>query len=1480
MKKEVRVGLRAIPEFEHLEQRVLLSSGWEVDAQAIQDLQGGGGEIVRLSWGDTDALARADEWIVRFAGSTGSAADSISQAALGWEFEVGFESLAAGGFGLLKAPLTQFESIYKWAAANEDVLYVEPNFLYSTDQTIPDDSKFNFLWGLHNTGQAGGTADADIDAPEAWDITTGSSNIVVAIIDTGADLDHKDLLANIWTNAGEIAGDGIDNDSNGFIDDVNGWDFADDDNDPNDINGHGTHVAGTIGAVGNNNQGVVGVNWNVSLMPLRFIDASGFGTTADAIDAIQYVTTAKTTYGVNVVAINASWGGGGYSAALKDAIETAGDAGILFVAAAGNDADDTDVTPHWPSSYDLDNIISVAATDRDDDRASFSSYGAVSVDLAAPGVNIQSTKPNNRYGSMQGTSMSAPHVAGAVALLAAADPTASSWQIKGAILSGADPIPAMAGISTTGGRLNVYQAIQALSTPGPLVLSVVPTASSPPTDQIEIFFSEAIEPASVVGENFLLRSDGADDIFDTGDDVVIPIATSDLTQPTSQRVLITLDSDLPLEQYRLTLLGTGASPIRNLLDEPLNAGSDEVREFEIVAVTGPFEPNDSMGEATDSGIVGGGSDVFTGYLGDGYYALLDVDLFVLEAGAGATIIADINANETGSPLDAVLRIFDASGNEIAINDDTTGLDPYIELVDVSAGTYYVGVSGYDNYFYDPTVPGSGGGGSVGDYDLVLTVPAPSEIHGSKWEDSDADGVWDAGEPPLAGWKIYIDENENGQWDATEPYEITDANGDYSFVGIDPGTYTIGEEPQAGWTQTYPGTAGPTSQSVSSQPPSSSEQQIDYALPEMMITDSAPIPPIGVDDYIMEEIPLSGVMLGEVPTSSWTYGSSPTAAGMIFGYYDRTGYPNMYTGPTNGGVAPLEHLGQGMSATPIPGSISIIATQNGFDGRTTNGHVDDYWISSSSQGPDPWEGNWTEHPWEGNTADFMGTNQWKWDYDPWGSPDGTIDSNVDSGTVFFYNTDGSVLYDYVPPASTGFPRTALSHGLRLFAESRGYIVLENYTQQTDNQSPTGFTFADYMAEIDAGYPVMIQVTSHTMVGVGYDAATETVYLHDTWGDYVTSMTWGGSYSGLDLQAVTVIHLEGGSVPGAHTVVVGSGQSVENIDFGNLHIEVVATNVFYNNSAWDGNDPAANSSDDNAIDLSKSALLPGGTGTFANYISYVRGINGIMIDIAGPTGVPTGSDFEIKVGNDNDPSAWASGPVPTSVTVRAGAGVGISDRITLIFSDTDAYNSQWMQITVLATAETGLADPDVFYYGLAIGETGNSATDAYVNASDRLGCRENPHSGFDPASVDDVYDFNRDRNVNATDRLIARSHATSGFDALSLITVPDQQGASSQSAPASLPGSAIAVTLAGEKPFSIPVRASSLSPAVPPLSAPLSDEDGLLGPAAPLSEPFAGTVSPVASANVQPAQPTRNPLLPLPLDTDSLQIDLLSTVAQTV
>ncbi|WP_428262429.1 PKD domain-containing protein [Haliangium sp.] len=348
------------------------------------------------------------------------------------------------------------------------VLYAEPNLIYQLDRTVPDDTLFGDTWGMDNdgTGPFGGIDDADIDAPEAWDISVGSPNVVVAVLDSGLDYTHPDLADNTFVNDAELNGlPDVDDDGNGIVDDIhginsiltgpNGAPLGDPF--PNDGDEHGTHVSGTIAARGNNAQGVAGVNWEAKLLMCKAFSFSA--TLVDIIECLDYFLEMKVGQGHNIVASNNSWGGGGFSQALLDAIEAQNAAGMLFVAAAGNSASDNDASPHFPSSYEATNIIAVAASNSSDELASFSSFGATSVDVAAPGEAVVSTIPGGDFAAFSGTSMATPHTTGLVALIKAADPNRTAGQIKNLVLTGGDPAPAADGTTLTGLRINAFGSL-------------------------------------------------------------------------------------------------------------------------------------------------------------------------------------------------------------------------------------------------------------------------------------------------------------------------------------------------------------------------------------------------------------------------------------------------------------------------------------------------------------------------------------------------------------------------------------------------------------------------------------------------------------------------------------------------------------------------------------------------------------------------------------------------------------------------------------------------------------------------------------------------------------------------------------------------------------------------------------------------------------------------------------------------------------
>lgn len=336
--------------------------------------------------------------------------------------------------------------------------------LISHMNVVPNDTFFSLQWGLNNTGQTvngdPGIADADMDGPEAWNIITGGS-FVVGMADSGIRKTHEDLAANIWTNPGEIAGNGRDDDGNGRIDDTWGWDFYNNDNNPNDDNGHGTHTAGTVGAVGNNAKGVAGVCWNVKLAGLKIGSASGSISVSAAVSSLGYCT------GKGIKLSNHSWGGGGFSSSLNTAITNARTAGHMLICAAGNGGadgigDNNNTLPQYPASYTQDNIIAVAALNNNNGLASFSNYGSTSVDVGAPGVMIASTynSSNASYVYLDGTSMATPHVTGVAALVWMRNPTWTYAQVRTKIFNTGYSVPALSGKCTTGRAVDAWFALQ------------------------------------------------------------------------------------------------------------------------------------------------------------------------------------------------------------------------------------------------------------------------------------------------------------------------------------------------------------------------------------------------------------------------------------------------------------------------------------------------------------------------------------------------------------------------------------------------------------------------------------------------------------------------------------------------------------------------------------------------------------------------------------------------------------------------------------------------------------------------------------------------------------------------------------------------------------------------------------------------------------------------------------------------------------
>ncbi len=579
------------------------------------------------------------------------------------------ESTQTLGLSLLALEGISLEKAIAFFSQDANIEYAQPNYQLSVQQ-IPNDTYFSEQWALHNTGQLGGTPNADIDAPEAWDIQTGDGSVIIAVIDTGVDYHHPDLDDNMWTNpgeAGELADNGIDDDGNGFVDDYYGWNFFDGDNDPDAGLEQGTHVAGIIAAEGNNGIGVTGINWDAQIMPIRIISGGGLSSVFSAIRAIEYAVM----MGADI--IHGNWGFDDYDEedviykqGLYDAIAAAGEAGVLFIAPAGNNNRDIDATPQYPASYDLDNIITVTGTtefDKLGGEGSLSNYGATSVDLGAPGGSFYGEKiystvplgfleppPEGTYDDKSGTAMAAAHVAGVAALVLAQDPDLTAAEVKQLLLDTSDRLSDLEGKTVSGGRLNAYNALL------------------------------ATQAGKIKGSKW--NDEDGDGVWDAG-------------EPALEDWTIYLDSNN----------------------------------------NGQLDPGEHSA-TTDR---------------DGSYSLNLLQ-------PGTYTVAEV-------------------------------LQPgWSQTRPLSAGTYQVEIEAEE---------------VISGLDFGNFLSNPAEIHGRKWHDRDGDGIQDGDEVGLAGWTIYLDQNQNGQLDEGEISTVTDANGDYALTGLAPGIHTLGEVLQAGWESTSP-----------------------------------------------------------------------------------------------------------------------------------------------------------------------------------------------------------------------------------------------------------------------------------------------------------------------------------------------------------------------------------------------------------------------------------------------------------------------------------------------------------------------------------------------------------------------------------------------------------------------------------------------------------------------------------------------------
>ncbi|HYE14610.1 MAG TPA: S8 family serine peptidase [Pyrinomonadaceae bacterium] len=510
----------------------------------------GSGAWKRELFGGREVVA--GQVLVKFRDS--ASAESVARAEQGAGAEL-VRKVGGAGARLLHSRGKDTAALVQEFSERDDVLYAEPNFVIRPS-SLPNDTYFSELWGLRNTGYTSGagpgTQGADIAAEPAWDVSTGSRDVVVAVVDTGVDYNHPDLTANMWSAPApftvQIGGQTIRCEAG-----THGFNAITRTCDPMDDHSHGTHVAGTIGAGGNNGVGVVGVNQTASMMGLKFLAADGSGTLADALDALDFAIQAKQAFaaigGANVRVLSNSWGWSGQpSQALLDQINRAGENDMLFVAGAGNEGSDNNVVPFYPASYDAPNVVSVAATDNRDALAYFSNYGAGRVHLAAPGVFILSTIVGGSYDWFSGTSMATPHVSGAAALVLSRCPLGTA-ALKDNLLGNVDQVPSLSGVTTTGGRLNVSEALLACADRGPLssltlsAASVTGTKSSvgtvtlaapAPSTGATVYLSSSNTAAATVPSYVKVAAGATSKIF--------TVATKSVSAPTKVEVTATYQS--------------------------------------------------------------------------------------------------------------------------------------------------------------------------------------------------------------------------------------------------------------------------------------------------------------------------------------------------------------------------------------------------------------------------------------------------------------------------------------------------------------------------------------------------------------------------------------------------------------------------------------------------------------------------------------------------------------------------------------------------------------------------------------------------------------------------------------------------------------------------------------------------------------------------------------------------------------------------
>jgi subtilisin family serine protease len=1414
---------------------------------------------------------------------------------------------------------------------NREVEYAEPDYVVFAT-TVPNDPLYSYQWGLENL------QDTDIDAETAWTTSTGSSDIVVGVIDTGIDYNHPDLAANIWINSGEdhaplgVVGpedfDSVDDDGNGLVDDVRGWDFANDDDDPMDDFFHGTHVAGIIGAVTNNGVGVAGVAWQVKLMALKFLDENGYGYTSDAVEAIRYATSK------GVFLTSNSWGGWGTSFSELQALEEANAAGILFVCAAGNEAGEINgMYPVSPPIYNTANMITVAAVNQNDELADFSNYGLDAVHLGAPGVDIWSTTPTtitpamteyglaSDYGSLSGTSMATPYVSGVCVLLKSQSPNLIASDVKPAVLASTYPVPALQGMTVTGGRLNAAGALTTIGEARPYVRTVaVDDDNQNGTSGNDNAF---VEPGETVGLRITLRNGGLTGLSGVTATLSLPQADpyiSIITGTVSYGTLGGASEVLPTGEFIFSVDPNTSTPhaasfTLTITDQNQNTWTETLTRS--IALTGNVS-----GVVTLDGQPQPGATVW--YLGptpdlpdaeEWRFVTTDAtgsySLDLVEPGATLQVRKDgciptdavfiavppnsqdvdfafhafavsgnVTSTETGLPIGgASVHIFSTidtihydyswDGLNTSLTADGSG---YYTYAGITGRVFPLGVYATKSAAYLAS-PATRATITSGNYSADLALPrntyAAELIPTNAW----VNRATHVNALNRSGWVMGYDSDQ---------IFIRTANGQMHVLGSGFTPSTMNESGHiAGaavvnntlhlmlFTDTNanfvidsgevqdlgPELLTPTHYGVHM---NNNDEIVNGS--KLYLPSAAYGLPAGVNDLWSSQLwqneqvfaaindngrivgmyyhPILSSFMGYIwnagtyfdlhnfglpafdPYNSpaylfqWQYandinnngvctGSVSTSAGDIMGYAFQDINDNQQVDVNEvTALAPLPNgiagYGTGSSGNRINESGNgLIGWVHEFDADGNDTSQDAAWLEGGLVPADA-----LIHPsWGWQALAF-------WDI-----------NNTDQILAFGTNAQNQLvdlLLTRYRPCSPELLSAASrrSHGtagdLDVSLPLSGTIGVESrmggvqHIILTFNEAVNA---ADYVLDdelhLSIGQIDSIQLTGATidlavsgipdqscatlrierLRTLGCSTMLQPIFIH--FKALAHDVNADGVVTAADHTMITAHAGETASATNAWLDTNVSG-AIDNTDAASaqqaIGAQIVCTPVvvnrlvFYNNSAYDGNDPLANAADDHAIATDKVALMPGLAALKptrgprpANYITCSKGITGVMVDILDLPGTPTAADFEFtNTGRDFTGNTAAASP--TSITVREGAGAGGSDRITIVWADNAIPNTIWLKTTVKATLQTGLSAADVFYFGIAIGDTLNPTTGAVVNALDVSGTNAYRHTSIDPALVTDEYDFNRDSLVDTTDISIITSHYTNGGNCLLLTTAP--------------------------------------------------------------------------------------------------------------